>query len=56
VKRCKTCKWWRTKKYWLRGTCCQSIKVNDTVGSDITWCGPEFGCVHHEEKEEETQQ
>ena len=67
VPTCKTCKWWDTveiAEHFRRHRACHSPKLmppddaeygTDTLlyydeGSKF-WSGPDFGCVHHEDKE-----
>lgn len=62
MKRCKTCKWWGTASgAAFRSTVhcgCNHPTVNDEAVAnsavapyDGVCTGPEFGCVHHEEKQ-----
>lgn len=58
---CKTCKWWEKAK-WRQDCKCTNQKLGtlDDDGIDVEGCeggwdymttGPDFGCIHWEEKE-----
>ena len=69
---CKTCKWWRwfPKEHWLPliSDPVQFKCMNEHVASDDpagivdgedydgVWTGPDFGCVHYEETQEQLPQ
>lgn len=46
-KTCRDCRWWWEDNTW-------AIPVNPFCGNEcqvVGYCGPDFGCIHHEKKE-----
>lgn len=50
-KTCDTCRWWEDRLLVFQKASCNYRARTDRYG-DVGFCGPKFGCIHHEDKQQ----